>query len=69
MYRLELEVDEQSNIQKELNANISMISVQYNSWYRPKQEVYQVTWSANFAPPAINQLCVQDTKAKSINFY
>ena len=39
MYRQELEVDEQPNIQKELNASISMISVQYNSWYRPKQEV------------------------------
>ena len=39
MYRQELEADEQPNIQKELNANISMISVQYNSWYRPKQEV------------------------------
>ena len=53
MYRQQLLVtDEQPNIQKELNASISMISVQYNNWYRPEQEVYQVTRSANFAPSA-----------------
>ena len=56
MYRQQLYIvtDEQPNIQKELNASISMISVQYNNWYKPEQEVYQVTRSANFAPSAVH---------------
>ena len=69
MYGEELEADEQPNIQKELNASISMISVQ-TVGSGPKRKCSKLPHLyTNFAPAAINELCAKDTKAKSINFY
>ena len=64
MYGQELEADEQPNIQKELNASISMISVQ-TVGSGPKRKCSKLPHLyTNFAPAAINAALRQRYKSK-----